>query len=252
MAIAIDNTNAGAKSTGATSISWSHTVSAALSNSILIVGGMCAGAAPPTMSSAVWDSGGTNAAMSKTINAVTAEQANSSSANDTNCSLWFLKAPVAGTLTVKISPSASSELAGGSSSWSGVDQTTPFNAASPQKFQAASNANISDSVTSATGEEVVDSAGVSLSGAVTAVVGGSQTQIYNQNNGSSHTIGMGSYQGGAATVTMAWTGLTANNVGSCHVAASMKVAAGAGFTAKFRKTLGSTGNHVGGRKVHGW
>lgn len=220
MAIAIDTRNTGTKGVGGTSIQWTHTVGSG-ANRLLQVGATTGAATPQAISSVVWDSGGTNAALSNTVNAVTADQLDPS--GNVHCGWWWLAAPISGSLLVKVTAAASCEITGGSSSWTGCAGT--FNAASPQKASIASNTNPSLAVTSAVGEWVTDVWGMNEVGANTAVVGAGQTQIFNQDNGSGTSAGGGSDEVGAASVTMSWTGFTATN-GAGQVCVSMIPSAG--------------------------
>lgn len=223
MSVAIDTRSVGNKTAAGTSISWTHTVSAGLSNGMLIVLVTTGHGTPVTPSSVVWDSGGANVNLSNTINGVAATK--SDAANNLQTSIWFLANPSAGTKTIQVNVGTSCEITGGSASYQNVDPTTPFNAASPQSWQVAAQVNISQSVTSAAGEMVVDCEAVNESSTVTPVAGGSQTQIHNQNVGSANHVGCSSDQAGAATVTVAWTGLNvAGNQDSCGIAASMRAA----------------------------
>jgi len=152
-----------------------------------------------TITSVQWDALGTPVSLTQK-----GKQASASGQSE----IWFLKSPsVTGTKSIKITYGASVVCTSGSSSYSGVDQTTPFNAASPQ---GATNTTgtITVAVTSATGELVVDSVfDPEFSVADTLVPSGSQTTIYNITNGGNNAGGA-SDQPGAASVTMSWTGVT--------------------------------------------
>lgn len=230
MAITVDSRNAGTNAAGVTSLSWSHTVGASLSNSILIVMGETNHSPNVSMSGVNWDDTGTPAALSKTINSVAAEVLDTG-VSGTWASLWYLLAPVSGTKTIKITPASSADLMGGSASYAGVAQSGTFNAASPHLTGRGANTNPTTSVTSATGELVIDSLGVGQSGALgTITVGSGQTQIFQQNIGNFIALGAGSDEAGAATVTMDWTGMTVNTFGTAQVCVSLVPAAG-GLTA---------------------
>lgn len=225
MAIAIDSRNVGTKSAAAASLSWTHTVGAALTNGFLIVGCYGANSPRPTVSGVLWDSGVTNVAMSNTVNAVAAVKADASFAN---VYLWYLAAPAAGAKTVKVTYSATCECSAGSESLSGVDGSSTFNASSPQSNARSTNVNPTTAVTSAAGEWVVDAVSciVNGAGAVTPVVGASQTQMFSQSNGAGVSLGCGSDEAAAgASTTMDWTGFTTNNDGTAQVAFSLKAAA---------------------------
>lgn len=238
----IDSRNAGAKSAGATSISWTHTVGAGLSGGLLQVGAMTGAAVAVSLSSVVWDSGGANTPLSATVNGVATETTDTSA--NIKASWWWLAAPASGAKTILVTAASSCELAAGSSSWSACSGT--FNAASPQIALKALNTNPTTTVTSAVGEQVIDVIGVNLGGAVTAVVGAGQTQIFNQNNGAATSIGAGSDEVGAATVTMDWTGMNLNTNDTVQISVSLLAAISAVFRRKGRpfpfKPGGSTTN----------
>jgi hypothetical protein len=122
---------------------------------------------------------------------------------------WYRKAPTPGTKTIKVTYSASCECGTGSTSWSGVDQPTTFNAASPQTQIGTGPTQPSLAVTSAVGEWVVDTVIICISTTNndTLVVNASQTQISNHNRGANTSSGAASDEAGAASVTMSWTGV---------------------------------------------
>jgi len=218
MSIAIDSRNAGAKSAGATSISWTHTVGAALVSGFLHVGASTGSGTAVSISAVVWDSGGANTGLSKTVNAVDTELTDT--ANNLKTSWWWLAPPAAGAKTILVTAASSCELEAGSSSWSGCAGT--FNAASPQKTNRGANTNPTTTVTSAVGEQVIDVIGVNLGSGVTAVEGASQTLIFNQNNGPATSIGAGSDEASTgATVTMDWTGMTVNTNDTNQICVSL-------------------------------
>ena len=225
MSIAIDTTSAGTKGAGVNSISWTHTVSASLSNSILTVQATTAKNPINSISTVAWN--GSTTGWSKTVNSVAATQSDSDGGLLALAEFWYLLAPAAGTFTVLVTPTAgATEMTGGSASFSGVAQSSTFNAASPQKNARTGSINPTTTVTSATGEMCIDSVCLELVNIPTAVVGAGQTQITNQNNGNFTSMGLGSYEAGAATVVMDWTGLNnANNVGTGQVCVSMIPAA---------------------------
>lgn len=223
MAIAIDSRNTGAKSAGATSISWSH-VMGSVSNGLLQVGANTGSGTSVAVSSVVWDDGGANTALSKTVNGTDTELTDT--ANNLKTSWWWLASPASGTKTIKVTAASSCELAAGSSSWSGCAGT--FNAASPHKTNRGANTNPTTTVTTANGERAIDVIGVNLGGGVTAAVGTGQTQIFNQNNGAGTSIGAGSDEAATgASVVMDWTGMTTNTNDTNQICVSL-IAASAG------------------------
>lgn len=220
MSVLIDIRTNGTFTVGATTLSWTHTVSAGLSNSILLVAAST-GKAPPhaTVSGVNWDDLGTPAALAEKGTGI------AESTDSVFGDLWFLTNPVAGaSKTIKITASTSCEITGSSSSYQNVDQANPFNAASPQTAIGTANPQPSLAVTSATGEMVVDAVAVNESGTSTLAQGAGQTVIgINQVGAGKHTAGS-SDAPGAASVTMSWTGVTVGDLW-CEIAASLKAAA---------------------------
>lgn len=203
MAIAVDSRKTGAQTlaasvTAATSVTWTHTLGAGLSNGILIVS--AAQDAGANSTSAVWDDGGTNAAMTRK---------GTVSQGTCRAEIWFLKSPaVTGTKTIRVSWSGSHEGEGGSASYSGVDQTTTFNAASPQTSTGISGTNPSLAVTTTSGELAIDSAVQDLSTTGSAPTkGASQTYIAAGVNVNTSSIesGHSEFPAVGATTTMTWT-----------------------------------------------
>lgn len=177
MAIAVDARSSGAQSfpagasvSGATSMSWTHTLGAALSNEILIVTVGQDAAANST--SAVWDDGATNVALTR-----------KSTVSQGNCRAehWYLKATISptGAKTIRVSWTGSHDGCGGSASYSGVDQTTVFNASSPQTSTGAGGTNPSLPITTTSGELAIDCIVTDNTGAATVAPskGASQTYI---------------------------------------------------------------------------
>jgi hypothetical protein len=201
MAIAIDSRNTGSSSSSTTTLSWSHTVGAALSNSILLVHVAEASATNYSVTGVNWDQGGTPVALTRLgrINDV---------GGAAWAEIWYLKSPSAGTKTIQVTFSGTVATCAGSSSWSGVHQTTTFNAASPQtdsKWSGDGQPTID--ITSAVGEKVVDCVVDNENSVDTLVVGGGQTTIYNTTVGG-NLAGGASDEDGAASVTMSWSGVT--------------------------------------------
>lgn len=116
--------------------------------------------------------------------------------------LFSLIAPATGLNEVDISTSGGSiEILGGGASYTGVDQTTMLGAA-PSTATGTGTAP-STTVTSETGEMVVDVAGLDGSGGTVTADGG-QTEAW-KIDGVSNPIGGSSYESGASSVTMSWT-----------------------------------------------
>lgn len=187
-------------SAGATSLSWTHALSAGLTNSALVGLASLAGSGPPTLTSLQWDATGTPVSM-------TAEAAVSDGFTGRAC-VSYLLAPASGTKTVKVTPSASCQIIGGSASYSNVDQTTPWNAASPQSA-TGTGGTTSLTVTSGTNELAIgmicDDEQTTQD---TLVITAGQTKIHNDTiSGTGQSASAGSDQAGSATVTHSYTGV---------------------------------------------
>ena len=235
MAIAVDSRQSGTNSAGASTLSWNHTLGV-ISNAILLVQTGCG---LNTITSIQWDALGTPVGL-----AVKGKQASASVQSE----IWFLLSPaVTGTKSIKITYGASVVCTSGSSSYSGVGQATPFNAASPQGA-TASTGTITVAVTSAVGELVVDSVvDPEFSVADTLVPSGSQTTIYNITNGGNNAGGA-SDQAGAASVTMSWTGVTGGGDWDT-VAVSMIAAGGAALTGTAMSSITEADVVAGGKTI---
>ncbi len=135
-----------------------------------------------------------------TYNAVGLTQlVNYSEAGDNaHVELWYLVAPATGANDIIFSQNGANDVVGGATSWTGVDQSTPFGPTATANG-TASPATVD--VTSASGEVVVDV--VAARNAATLTVGAGQTQRWNLGVGV--IDGGGSTEPGAATVTMSWT-----------------------------------------------
>src|SRR3990172_1878325 len=111
--------------------------------------------------------------------------------------IWYLLNPPSGANTISISTTVSMAMVGGATSWSGVNQDTPFGTMTGDT-QITSTTSIT--VTSATGEFVLD---FLVANNETATVGAGQTQRWNDIQ--TLTRGAGSTEGGAASVVMSCT-----------------------------------------------
>lgn len=202
MAITVDvrtpgNQTAGGMAT-ATSVSMTHTINS-ISNGILIAVVQNDGGADPT--SVNWDTAGVNEALTKK---------GTVSQGSTRATIWYKKNPTAGaSKTLQANFGASVHGIISAASYAGVDQSTTFNAASPQTNTGASG-GASLAITSANGELVIDSAVWDLAGNTNIAptkVSGSQNYI----GASIHTVdnaisGSGSDQASTgASVTLQWT-----------------------------------------------
>lgn len=222
MAITVDSRNPGnqtaaVKGNGVTGVSWSHTVGSGAS---ILLANVAKDGGDAT--SATWDSGGANTAMTNKgrVNQAT-----------TRAEIWYLVSPTAGTKTIQVSGGSGHWIAG-SASYFGTDTSTPFNAASPQTATGASGTNPSLSVTSANGEYTVDCVVQDLTAAGSAPTkGASQNYIWADvgNPSSSVEGGSSDVASTGSSVTMTWT--IAISVGAWgQVGVSLKVASAATAT----------------------
>jgi hypothetical protein len=224
MAIAVDLRQTGGQTlagnvSGATSMSWTHTLGS-LSKGILVA---CVQQDASGVTTGVnWDDGGTNVAMTRKSTAITGA---------CRADIWYLVGnphATTGAKTIRASWSGSHHGCGGSASYSGVDQTTIFNAASPQTATGNGTA-VSLAVTSAAGEMVIDSVVHDLSGTGAAQTkGASQDYIATgANSGAGSIDGSASDQvASGASTTMSWT-LNRSDPWA-QAALSLKVDAGGG------------------------
>lgn len=193
----------GLKTAGATSLAWNATITGGLTNGVLVGTGTTGSSTAKQISTFQWDAAGTPVAL--TLFGRKQETSNNNCIAET----WLLKNPASGTKQVKITPSASCEITGGSASYQFVNQTTPWNAAGPQSIEGLSGTTMSLTVTSATHEMVVG-CGVENGGSVLTPTAG-LTTIHNDNIGAGQHAGASADGAGAATVAVGWTGRTSGN-----------------------------------------
>jgi hypothetical protein len=203
MAVTIDAIGpsaAGASVTGNTSLSWSHTCSG--SNRLLVVG-MAVGAGLTTNTSTATYNG---------VAMTSAGKVYSNNQNDGYVQLFYLVAPATGANTVIVTCDQPHDMTGGSTSFNGVDQTTPVSGATTA-FGTTTSATVN--VTSRYGDMVVDAV---CSG--TSITSSNQTLSWNKNlNGISGAGNSAqSTAGGALSITMSynvsadWWGIVGLNV----------------------------------------
>ena len=187
-------------STAVGSLTVSHTVGAAGTNRILVVGvNIFSDSAPlPTVSTMTY------AGQSMTL---LAAQEDGVAPSKIRTEMWYIKAPATGTNNIAITFSASVRAVAGGMSYTNVHQTTPFG--TPATAGGLSDAP-SVTVSSAAGELVVDTVGrrQNPAGTQTLTAGGGQTERYNDKSGTNddnNVLGAGSEEAGAASVTMSWT-----------------------------------------------
>jgi hypothetical protein len=111
--------------------------------------------------------------------------------------IWRLLAPTVATANIVASFNSSVDAIGGGVAFDGVDQSTPTGTL---VGASADNSSPSRTVTSATGEVVIDVLFVDQN--TTATAGAGQTERWDQTN---NRTGAGSTEAGASSVTMSWT-----------------------------------------------
>jgi hypothetical protein len=217
MAVAFDAASTAKGTTG--SFTFSHTCTG--SNLILTVGVAI------------------NAAASATVNAVTyngvALTKVDSIANSISSDLWYLVGPATGAHSIVVALSASGAMTVcNAASYTGVSQSTPLGT----KVTASGNSNTpSVTVTSATGQLVVDSvAQNSANGTATLTAGSGQTQRGNDRQFSAFgVIGAMSEEAGAASVVMDWSG--SNSTTWATIGVPLKPVTGASVTGSSSMSL---------------
>lgn len=200
-AIAFDaasNNDTGSKTANA--LSWSHTISSSGSNRILLVAVAIRNASSQTVSTVTC--GGSNLTR---INSAT-------QGTTMRVELWSLANPPTGTKTIvaTLAGSAKARFCAGAVSYTGVNQTAPLGTSAIAT--ASSATSISVNVASAPGELVVDAVGKSYS-SESIIPGANQAQRWNDQTTASsakdNTVGGGSQEAGAATISMSWSASTA-------------------------------------------
>lgn len=195
-AVTYDTVSSASTSTsGASSLTWSHTVTSAGSNRLLVVGVASDDNTPRTVSSV-------------TYNGVNLTQVPGGTADNlARVDMWYLVNPATGANDVVVTLSGSTEFSAGATSWTGVDQTTPLGTASAT---AGHSSSVSLSgVSSAADEFVVDVVAIDSSSAtITSDV--SQASRWERGGGEAtagglNVVGGQSTEAGAASVTMSWS-----------------------------------------------
>src|SRR5438046_7052117 len=188
-AIAVESTSS-ASAKAASSLTWSHTVSPS-PNRILMVGVSNNNTTRP-VSSVTY--GGT---------ALTRIGFQNAPGTQNRMELWSLIAPSPGTANVVVTFSGSVDSVGGAIVFSGVDQATPLGT-----FASANGSNASPSVTvsSASGQVVIDTLATNGDGSSAAARPG-QTQRWSlkTGNGGGDALGTGSTEPGPSAGSMSGT-----------------------------------------------
>ena len=157
-----------------------------------LVVGIIEGNQNVALTSVTWDSGGTNQVMTRIGWA--------NRASDVRVEMWRLVNPTSGARTLRIVSPSSVTVTVGIAAYTGVDQTTPNDAAAPN---SGNGANPTVSVPSASGDLVLDAMGwKEISSTPTA--GAGQLLRWNSPD-TGDEEGAGSQEAGAATVTMSWS-----------------------------------------------
>lgn len=187
MALAYDTATNSATADGSqTALSWSHTCTG--SNLILIVG----------LSFRTLGSVPTNVAV--TYNGVGMTQVSTTqSAGVTASAMFYLANPATGSNTVAASWTNNNWCVGGAASFTGSAGTV----GTPATFGSTSTTNPTVTVTSATGEIVIDT--MATAGASSETAGANQTARWNFNTTPNQCSGSGSTEAGASSVVMDWT-----------------------------------------------
>jgi hypothetical protein len=187
-------------SSGSTSLTWSHTVTSAGSDRILIVGvGVDQNQSCCRTVTGVTYGGVSMAVVPSGI---------STNANRTRSELWYLVNPPTGTNNVVVTLSGSADVRAGATSYTGVNQATPLGTAIGATG-SSSTASVSG-VSSAAGELVVDAAALESTSSYFTAPGAGQTSRYTSHGtdggGSNNNVPIaGSSEPGAASVTMSWS-----------------------------------------------
>jgi len=188
--VTADTSSSAATNMATSSLTWSHTVSAAGSDAFLLVS---VGTVEGATSVASVTYGGTALTRIGDITDATGK---------VSVELWGLKAPAAGTADVVVNLAGAAAMSAGATTFFGVDQTTPY---STTAFAQGSGGTASVTLASAPGELVVDAA---VSHAIsTSTPGADQTVLWSELTGNTpkDPWQASSSEAGAASVTMDWT-----------------------------------------------
>jgi hypothetical protein len=210
-AVTFDAATTGTVGHTVSTITFSHTTTGA--NRLLIVG-VAFDTATPTVTSVTYAAVGMTQVFAQTVG------------SSGTVAMYRLVAPATGANNVVITLSASSVfLQGGAVSFTGVDQTTPLG--TPTSTSTFADPGTVD-IASATGEVVIDALWSTC--CATNTVGAGQTSRVNFNDvtTSGQSLCM-STEPGATTVTMSWSGSTANAIGGVSIKPSAGATLGGSF-----------------------
>jgi len=192
--IAIDNTASEPDNAGATSMSWTHTVSSGLNNSILIVGANLEDD----------DAGDNYFVASADFNGDALTHAVRVAADEgftAISEIWYLLSPDAGSHTITVNFSvAINNAVGGSASFSGVNQSIPDD--NGTSVDTGSPTGLATSVTTDVANSLIIAVATDGNSGFTFSYGSDQTEIYNVDGSTHH--GAGSYRvpSGTGSYTM--------------------------------------------------
>ena len=197
--IAVDTTSSAAPPPGgAASLTWSQTINSGSDRILVVDVTVKSGSATDPVASVTY--GGQNLTL----------LGSAVLPNNESADIWYLLAPSVGTANVVVNLTGSCHFVASSTDYFGVNQTTPFGT-----LVTATGNSFTPSVTltSAAGQLVVDSLITQGSALSITPTGPGQTQLWSQTTGTSagDALGGGSYQNGAASVTMSWTENSAQN-----------------------------------------
>jgi hypothetical protein len=215
-AIAFDATFS-SSGTGVT-LTYTHTVGAGLSNSILVVG-----------VEGFFGPGNTVSGITYNSVALTKIRSDNNGVNAAASDLWFLLSPAAGANSVVVTMSASVTIVAGSVSFSGVAQTGTIDAQTGSTVTGTHSSHSDTITTIADNAWIMDGVATSSAGGA-PVAGGSQTQRWNvniTNFGAGSTLGPVT-PAGATAISWSFTSYTG---ASCHSVVSLTPAVAAIITA---------------------
>lgn len=225
--VTVDARTDGLKTSGATSLSWNHTITAAMVNPWFLVCCTSATGTAANPTSVKWDTAGVNQTM--TIRTSKADGFN-------NCmtTIAGVSPSSTGTKQARATYAASVEITGGSASFQFVNQTTTYDTATTATSGTTGTSSALNVTSSA--HAMVVSCLVENDGSTLAASAG-QTVIHNENVGAANHAGISSHKAGAAgTVTMTVTGITSGN-GWGHAGVSLIFDGGGGGAARRRIRL---------------
>ncbi len=194
-AIALDHANSASGQTSA--LSWSHTVGVG-SDRLLLVG-IAIDNPSRTVGTVKW--GG---AAGTALTYIGRRQGNA-----TTVEIWGLKSPASGTADVyaTISGGSSEWMVGGSASYTGVDQATPWSGFTSAAGRRGDGQTPSLTVSSASGDLVFDAIAINDDEleSYSASVGAGQTSVWNRKVSAQSIVGGASTEAGESSVTMTWS-----------------------------------------------